>query len=319
MNLASLIEKLSFQSGFTDSAYRSRWKQFINDAIREHARRRPWEGLEDVTDLSSNGTKFLVLPHYVDSIVHLLNRTQNTPVERSGDWDREATQTYAQATPGAVMNYDRLGDVPLLKNPSGYMWVSSTHASDLQTLCFTGIVANSGASGTGLAESVQTLSVFSTGTSPITLSSLFTKVLSVSKSTDSNGDYFIYDAGASNSRIGYIGRYDDDSHFKRLQLLFVPSAQTIFELRFRYAVPKLALDEQSPHPSVSPDFIIQWALAKHYEERAQLQKSAGKEQQATRVLEAEANKDQNFNEPWSQIIPALRDPYSDDYFNGYYR
>jgi hypothetical protein len=90
------------------------------------------------------------------------------------------------------------------------------------------------------------LSVSASGTSPVTLSTLFSRLLSVSKSTDANGDFFIFDSGASDAHIGYIGRYDDDSHFKRLQLMFVPSAQTILELRFRYAIPKLVLDEQAP-------------------------------------------------------------------------
>jgi len=217
------------------------------------------------------------------------------------------------------MTYDRIGDVPVLRNPTSYLWFQSTHASDIQSLCFTGIVSNSGASGTGLAQTVQTLSVFASGTSPVTLSTLFSKLLSVSKTTDANGDFFIFDSGASDTHVGYIGRYDDDSHFKRLQLLLVPPSNTIIELRFRYAVPKLVLDEQAPHPSVPPDFIIQYGLSKHYEERAQLQKSTNKEAAANRVLEAEANKDENFNEPNSQMIPAPRENYGDDYYWSWYR
>lgn len=314
MNLGNLIEQLEFQSGFKDSAYRGRWKVFLNMAVREWARRRPWDGLEDTTTLTSDGTKYLILPPYVDSVVSLLNKSQNLPVDRSGDWDREATAVYSQQTAGTVINYDRLGDVPCLRAPTGFLWVSSSHASDLQTLNFTGVVSNSGASGTGLGETYKTLSVASTGTSPVTLSVLFTKLISVSKSTDSNGDFFIYDAGNANAHISFLGRYEDDARFKRLQLMFVPSAQTLFELRFRYKIPKLTQDEQAPHPSVLPDFLIQYALSKHFEEREQLQKAAIKQGSANAVLEAEANKDHNFDEPHSQIIPySARDrEWTDD-------
>ncbi len=320
MNLNELIELCGHKSGFNDSAYRPRWVNFINEAVREFARRQPWPGLEGFTTLRADGTRYLICPAYVDTVVSILNLTDVNPVDRSGDFDRSATSVWVQGTPGRACMYDRAGDVPVLRDPTGYIWFQSSHASDLQTLNVTGLVANSGASG-ALETVTRSLSIAAAGTSPVTLSALFTKVFSVSKATDSNGNFFFFDAGnVTNPHISYLGSTESEASFQRLALLYKPAAGTEFEVRFRYRIPKLTADAQSPHPSVKPDFIIAHALGAHWGEQEQLQKEALSFQKATQVLQSEANKDRNFNEPDNRItpyIPADYDP-AGDYFNRYY-
>ena len=288
----------------------------MNEGIREYARRQPWAGLEDIITLTTNGTKYLTLPHFVDTVVWLLNKTDIRPVRKTGDWDREATSIYSQGTTGAVINYDDIGDVSTLRDPTGYVWFQSSHASDLQTIFVTGYVNNSGASGSGLERSLKTESFVATGTAAATLANRYVNILSVSKATDANGDFFFYDAGASNAHISFLGRYDDDARFKRLQLLYVPDSQKIFELKFRYKVPKLVNDSQSPHPNVKADFLIEYAIARHLEEQKVYTQAQARDVRARNILEAEANKDQNFNEPFSQIIPFKDDFYDVD--SGFY-
>src|SRR5678815_4373143 len=200
--LGQIIESCEFRTGFRDSSYRSRWTEFVNRAIREYARRQPWDGLEDTMTLVADGTRYLLLPPYVDTIVHIVNKSLSVPVNREGDWDREITAPYVAGTVGSTTAYDKIGIVAALADPTGYLVLQSTHASDLQTLSFTGIVSNSGASGTGIGTSLTSLSVPATGTSPVTLSTLFTRLVSISKVTNSNGNFFIYDAGASMRHIG---------------------------------------------------------------------------------------------------------------------
>jgi len=319
MNLNELIELCGQKSGFNDSAYRPRWVNFINEAVREFSRRQPWPGLEDLVTVRADGTRYLVLPHYVDTVVSILNLTDMNPVDRSGDWDRNATTVWAQGTAGRACQYDRVGDVPILRAPAGYVWFQSSHASDLQSINVTGLAANSGASG-ALEQTVRTLTVSAAGTSPVTLSVLFTKVFSISKATDSNGNFFFYDAGDSSKHLSYLGSTDSEAAFQRLALLYKPSAGTEFEVRFRYKIPKLTADSQAPHPSVKPDFIVAHALATHWGEQEQLQKQLIQEQKATKTLEADAHKDRNFNEPDNRMtpyIPADYDP-AGDYFRNYY-
>src|ERR1051326_3194847 len=319
MNLRQLRESCRFRSGYNDDNYNDQWNSFINEAVREAARRYPWDGLEDVITLTSDGTKFLILPPFVDTVIHLYNKSFFIPVDRGGSWDREASAIYGQQTPGRVINYDRIGEVATLRDPTGYLWLKSSHASDLQSLYVTGRINNSGASGTGLQSTISTLAITSTGTSPITLSTLFSQVVSISKTTDANGDFFFYDAGASNAHISFLGQYDDEARFKRLQLLYKPADQTIFELRFRYKIPPLKNDAQSPHPSIKPDFTVHHALSLHYEQQQQFSKSSAKSAKALQVLQDEANKDANFDEPYAQIVPQKIEDDPDVWSDGYWR
>lgn len=315
MTLEELIESCQFKSGFNDSAYRPRWISFINEAVREFSRRQPWAGLEDFVTLRADGTRYLICPNYIDTVVSILNLTDNNPVDRSGDFDREATAVWAQGTAGRAIAYDMAGDVPVLADPTGYLWFQSTHASDLQSIHITGLVANSGASG-AVERTISELSVSAAGTSPVTLSSLFVKVFSISKATDSNGNFFIYDAGATNRHISYLGTSESTAAFRRLALLYKPAAGTSFEVRFRYRIPRLTASAQSPHPSVKGDFVIAHALSIHWGEQEQLQKQTMQESRATQVLQSESMKDKNFNEPHNQIIPLLpydSDPAGDNY------
>jgi len=319
MNLGYLRRACQLRTGWIGSEYHDQWHNFINEAIREFARVQPWQGLEDVLTVSTDGTEYVILPPFVDSIVHILNKSQHIPVDRAGDWDREASAIYSQRTTGRVLNYDKLGIVPALRDPTGFIWLQSTHASDLGALYISGRVANSGASGTGLQATIRTLSLNGTGTSPLTLSTLFTSIISISKTTDANGDFFFYDAGNFNKHISFLGRYDSQAEFKRIQLLYKPAEQTLLEIRFRHKISPLKDDAQAPHPAVKPDYVINHAIALHHAEQDQLAKAQNQEQKALKVLQDESNKEQNFDEPWSQIVPQQYDDDPDTYGDGYWR
>ena len=318
MNLGELIEKCQFRTGFSDSAYRPRWLAFINQAVREFARRQPWQGLEDTFTAKTDGTQYLVMPHYVDTVVSLLNITDSLPVERGGDWETRSPAIYAQGTAGRPFEYDNAGDVPVTTDPTGYLWFRSTSVSDTQTVFVTGLVANSGASG-AVERTIKNVSVAATGTSPVTLSSLFAKILSISKSTDTNGDFYFFDAGASNAHISFMAAGETEAAFRRLKLLFKPDAQRSLQIRFRYRIPKLNDNSQSPPPAVKSDYIVEQAIVYHWAEQEQFSKSQAAAQSAQRVLESESNKDNNFAEPFNRITPALPgySDASDDFFRQY--
>lgn len=308
MTLGALIAACQHRSGNTDSAYRDRWVSFINEAVRQHARTQPWEGLEDTVDLSTDGSKYLYLPTYVDTIVSVFNVTSKLPVLREGDFGREAPSFEAEDTSGKALAYDRIGEVPTYGNPTGYVWFKSSSSSDTQTISVTGLVSNSGASGP-LASVPLVEQISTNGTAAVTLTNLYTQILSIARATESYGDTFFYDGGASNAALSFISRDDTEAGIKRIRLHYVPSAGTNLRLRFRYRLPPLRENAAAPHPAVKSDYVVQYALSRYWEEQEQFQKAVAAEQKATRVLEAEANKDHNFNEPWSRVIPVHdRDP-----------
>lgn len=307
MNLLQLVTECEARTGFNDTNYRPQWTSFLNEGVREFARRYPWPGLEDLISLQSDGTRFLILPHYVDTVISVLNRTDSQEVVRGGDFDRNATYSQAQRVSGTVLAYDKVGTVPVLRDPSGYLSLRGTSSSDTgaPAIYLTGYVNNSGATATAMERTVRTVSITPTGLSPVTVTELFASVISISKVTDANGDFFFHDLGNSNAHISFLARYEPEASFKRVQLLFSPSSPTIFEVKFRHKIPPLRLNEQAPHPAVDSDFVVNHALALHWRQQQQFTKAQYQDQKATQILEQRAHKEQNFDEPWNQIQPIV--------------
>ena len=316
MTLGQLIEACEFRTGYRDSAYTPRWISFINEAVREFARLQPWQGLEDKVTLQAlAGAEYLVLPHYVDTVVGLVNFSDTNVVDREGDFDRRDTADYVQGTVGRVFAYEKAGDVAVIRSPVSALWFRSDHASDVHAVYVTGLAATSGASGP-LEQTYKELAITATGTSPITLSTLFTKIISISKSTDSRGAFFFFDAGADVQPVAYMGPTDTESRFKRLKLFPIPDTTKSLELRYRARIPLLRATEQAPHPAVKDDFVVSMAASLHWGEQQQVQKQLAMEAKANKLIAAEAHKDRNFDEPYNAIQPNL--PFSSDESDDYY-
>jgi hypothetical protein len=268
--------------------------------------------------VETDGTKFLVLPHFVDTICSILSISDNMPVERSGDFEKTDPAVWAQQTPGLPHKYTLAGEVPVTRDPTSYLWFQSTHPSDIDHVYVTGLAANSGASGP-IQSTFRELSLNATGTSPVTLAVLFTKIFSISKASDTNGDFYFYDSGASDTHISFLAKTDSEARFRRIALLYKPDTTRTFEVKFRYKIPPLKQDAQAPHPSVKADYVVQHALSLHLQEQEQYQRQGAAEAKALKILESEANKDANFQEPWNQMLPNLprSGDASDDYFRSY--
>lgn len=305
MNLASLVEECERRSAFNDPLFRPYWKTYLNAALREFARVQPWPGLEDIFTLNSAGSDYLVLPNFVSDVVSIFNKTDNRPVECLGNWDRDIPSAYGQRLTGAVKQYAKLGEVPAVRDPVSYLNFASAHASDIDQVFITGRFTATAASGTALESYIKTVSAYATGTTPVTISTLFSKLISISKTTLSNGDYLFFDSGAA--PISILQSYEQDACFRRIQLMFTPASTVNFEIRFRYKLPPLLDNSQSPHPSVKPDFLISNALEQFYRHHDQFQKAQVMQSLASDVLQKESNKEVNFSEDYSQITPLLED------------
>lgn len=305
LNLLEIITSCENRSGFNATTFRGIWRDFINEGVREYSRRYPWPGLEDLVQLVSDGSRYLILPHYVDQVVSLLNKNTNASVDRAGDFDRRWGPAQVQRTGGPSMEYDKVGIVPTLRDPTGYLSLYSTSTADTGSqfaAYVTGYVANTGASGTGLDRVISNLSILPSGSSPVTLSILFSQIVSISKATDTFGDFYFTDAG---NMISFLPRYERNAAFKRLQLMYISPVGTTFELRFRHKIPPLVADEQAPHPSVDTDFVIQYALSNFYRQQQQFQKAMIQDQRALSILERAANKQESFDEPFISINPLI--------------
>lgn len=306
MNLLQLIEACETKTGWNDPGYRENWRLFLNEGIRTFASKYPWPGLEEYYQAVTNGTRYLVLPHFVDTIVSVLNRSTSSPVMREGEYDKFYPASQAQRSPGTIFSYDKIGTVPVLADPLGYVWIRPTDPTDAgYNLSVTGYVSNSGASGSPLDQTQQTISLINLPSSAYTLPALFTQIVAISKATDTNGDFFLFDAGANNRHISFLSRYESEASFKRLQFMYPPAATTQLEIRYRRKIPPLINNTQAPHPAVDPDFVIAQAIAAHYRSREDFTKAGLIDNRAREYLQDKANKEQNFDEPFQQIIPTV--------------
>jgi len=307
VNLAKLVEECERRSGYNDVNFRPYWKTYINQALREFARAQPWAGLEDLLTAYADGTEYLVLPYYVDTVVSIFNKTDNLPVRSLGGQSDNNSAAYGQRTEGPVREYCKLGETPTIRDPTGYMTFQSSHASDMDWIYVTGLVANSAASGTALGIDMRTSRMLATGLSPVTLDLLFSKVISIGKTTDSNGAYDFNDQGSANFRVSHIERYDGEAVFRRIQLFYKPTAGTQFEVKFRYRILPLRDDAQVAPPAVKSDYLIASALGQYYQHHDQFQKAMVMTGAATKIIEAETNREENFNESESRMIPYVPD------------
>lgn len=310
MNLANLIEECERRSSFNDASFRPYWTTYLNAGIREFSRVHPWPGLEDFVTLYSTGSEFLVLPQYVGDVVHLFNKSDNVEVMCYGGWERDNPASYGQRSTGSVREYGKIGEVPAIRNPTDYLWLVSSNGSDISQLFLTGRVRNAQASGTAMEYTVQTASVYATGLSPVTISTLFSQLLSVSKESLTNGIYALFDQPGfpgSLVPVSYIDAFEQSASFRRIQLMYSPAATTQFELRFRYKIPPLVEYTQSPPPAVKPDFLINFALEQFYRHQGQFQQANVMRSVSNDVLEKEANKEHQFSEDYSKLEPYVED------------
>jgi len=306
MNLGALIDACERRTGFNDPFFRTEWRDFVNEAVREFARRYPWPGLEDeFTHVAPGGQRFLTFPGYVEDILDLHDLTNHAHIDRDGEFGRQAARTFSQNTAGRPVMYEPLGDVAVLNDPVGFVHFRSANESDTSVVFVTGLAANSGASGTPLDWSQQTVEASANGQTPVTLSTLFTRITSVGRETNTAGDYRFFDAGAADAWISVIPAAELDARFRRIQFMRVPNTAVSLRVRFRHRVARLVTEAQAPPPAVDDDFVINQSIAIYQREKEQFTKAQVYEQKATGVAATRSNKEANFGESHNEIEPFL--------------
>lgn len=310
MNLLRMIEECEERSGFNDSGFRATWTKFLNAGIRDYARKYPWPGLEDTMDVVTDGSLFLVLPHYVDQIVSVVNLSDNLRVDRLGNLDKRFPGVYSDRGGGTPLYYDDMGMVPTRADPTfgdGIQVRSATNADSGASFVVSiqGYGRNTSYSGTAL-ESVRISEQLTLiGTTLVDSGDKrYTRLISISKQSDTTGQVEILDK-TSGDVISIIPRFEQEARFRRLRFLYAPTAGTDIEIRYRHALPRLRLDEDTPHPSVDHDFVVQRALSLFWRSQHQFTKAQVEAGDSLSTLQDTANKIRNFSEPENRIVPYV--------------
>lgn len=247
-------------TGRVDTSFNTTLHGFINQSIREWARKRPWLSLKGRQRLFANGTRHLVLPSYMERPVSIFNVSNSLPVEAGGNWDFEFPGRLADQTVGTPIEWQDMGSVATTRAPTGFVSLASDSDSDTSIdVRLTGFSHVSDSSGTPLEFQIVHETISLTGSSPVTATNLFVSIETISKTDDTTGNVTVTDAAAGRA-ISRLGPFDPQARFRRLEFIMLPAAGTELEVTFIRQPEELEADTQSAHPSIDEDFLI-WNTA----------------------------------------------------------
>jgi hypothetical protein len=303
MTRGELVTQIGRLTGRTDTNRQTSIQDFLNQSIREFALLRPWAGLKQNMNAFADGTAFITLPGWVERPMYVFDVSNINPVEPGAIWDYQFETALADKTTGLAIEWRDAGTLPTTKVPTGVLTIESTDAGDTEDIRIAGFSHVSEASGTPLENQIVHETMTLTGTSPVSSSNSYTRVMSISKNADTTGNIYVRDAAASAVLIASLGAFEDQTRYKRLEFLRIPSAGTKFEIRVLRKPIELENDAQSAEPAIPEDYLL-WNTA-GLELVALGERQAGLTflQKARALADQEDFKDKNFGDQALQMIP----------------
>lgn len=298
---SKLTTQIQNLSGKNESSFQTTIHGYIDAAIREWARLRPWPSLQRDITLYANGTRYLTMPPYVELPLSIFDVTNVSPIMTGAHWDEQYPGSYAQNTVSRAIEWQDAGYVATTYDPMGYLTIQSSHASDTATIYFEGLIPDFSASGTPMANFVVQDSLSLDGSTPVTCTYNFTEVLSIGKGEDTNGYITVNDS--TRSAVARLGRYEHRSSLRRVQFMRIPTAGTEFRVRVLLKPPTLEADAHALHPSIDEDFVKWYATSLVLYQIGERQAATLYESKAQKKLEDSYLREFNFGDNRIQLIP----------------
>lgn len=311
MNLNELINRLQDRTGYNDPAFRTTWRNYVNDALRDYARKHPWPGLEGETHvIAAAGASQVILPHFVDSIIEFYDTANNTLVQRHSGILKDWPVIAGKLTTGRAFYYEELSPVPSIRPPKSFLNFESSGQSDTSPLYATGIFRNTSYSGTPAERYERTDTANANGLSAVTLSVHFEELTALGRASALSSTYIVRD---SSGVLAVIPPFHHASRYRRVRIHYALSKQTAFRLKYRrLPVPLIDSDQQLP-PGVDPDYILEHAIGLWKQQQGQYQQGAIHTQRAISIAQDRAQIDQAGGEFFSRITPEIPQLHDDDY------
>lgn len=254
--LGEIITAVQRNTRRNDVDMTARIKSAVNEAVREWARLLPWPDLRTVESIAHSGGRNLVLPGHIENISWIFDITNKAAIDASSDqWDRDNTYDYAAGTVGYAKEWEDAGIVPAWTSVSGPLVAQNSGASDTTALYVTGMAQSTAFSGPlGQYHAVEELSMV--GSTSYTTTQNFISVESLVKSSDCTGLITITCGGAA---VALLGPLDQAAEYRQIRLMNIPAIGTLFTYGAFMKPKKLKDNNQSPHPSIDPDFLAWYA------------------------------------------------------------
>lgn len=316
MNLATLRTEAQRLAGRVDIDWNSRTRRFLNEAQEQWALSVPWPTLVRVESFTNHGTRAMVLPPRVRTVLWAADRTNKKPLLANAKWDKDYPDAYFGDKSGAAQLVREQGFVAVTRQPSSGVLSFKTDTSDVFSCYAGGLREDTTASGTPDLYYFDKEQVNISGSNVVAGSKTFVRVEALGKDDFTPSDVVVRDA--SSNVIARIPALGYRAEYRQIELMNIPSAGTLIDIGYVQAPPVLVDDYQTPNPSIDTEYLIWYAAGLIHEAQGQAEQAQVKLARAREILERRIYKERMHGEKDLRARPSYDYWGTDDqYISGY--
>lgn len=290
----------------TDTAYKTKIKEFLNAAAKRWQTRFPWtELLRESTITPTAGSSLVVCPKDLDEIMTLYDPTNGIKMRSMNGTERLERYMDRTTVTGLVTGFSYLGEVGCAVQPAsaGVLNVVSSDAADNSAfnILIQGVV--------GGERQYEEFTL--NGTSAVTGSKSFSQVDRVSGLAGRTG---VVTLKQGSTTLDTLGPQEDTIRRKRLKLVLAPAAATDFTAEgFQRFIP-MSRDNDVPQIPVA-EAMKEYAYGKCLQEQRQFSKAQIALQAADALVQEIFDKGAMRSDRIEQSIPIPYPRYDRERFS----
>ena len=261
---SQLVTDVGLRIQKTDTAYKTKIKEFLNAAARRWVTRYPWpELLREFTITPTAGSSLVICPKDLDEIMTLYDPTNGIKMRSMNGTERLERYMDRTTVTGLVTGFSYLGEVGCNVQPAsaGVLNVVSDSASD--GAAFNILIQ-------GVVTSERQFEEFTlNGTTAVTGSKSFSQVDRISGLAGRTGVITIKQGATI---LDTLGPQEDTIRRKRLKMVLIPSAATAFTAEGYQRFVPMSRDNDVP-PIPVAEALKEYAYGKSLQEQRQFSKA----------------------------------------------
>lgn len=255
-----IIDRAQQLGNRIDPGFRARTMNAISRALEFWGLRLPWPGLRETEDFLADGSKFIVFPYRVGTIISITDKTNNRALDPGDNWNRRITHDYSQDPGGAAYEWRDMGFQAISSQPATdtqlRLLASVSEALEVRVQ---GLVRDAGASGTAMELQSFFETITMGGTEPTLTSNTYAQIDFVEKEIATSGTLKVVNP-LTGVVISYIPAHAGRAQFRRAELRRLPPAGTVMRVEY-YRRPDTITSEDQPI-DISVDIsYLEWRAA----------------------------------------------------------
>jgi hypothetical protein len=240
-----------------DPQHRTRARRAVDRAILFYSDKLPWPSLVREETFTSNGTRYMTFPRRVRSIISVGDKTRQLHVEPGSHFGRQYPSQYFGTQPSGTWEWDDLGLVPTIVDPSTDTTLNlSTTQSESVLVTVHGFLRDSTSSGTAL-ELYEHSEVITLGGSAQNTGHEFVRIKSIEKDgLDTESDVVVKVNEPAVKPIARIGANERSPQYRRIQFLGKPAAGDQITVSYYERPLRVTAEDVNMDPAIHTDIIV---------------------------------------------------------------